>query len=294
MTTEAGAGTGAASAAGAAAGAAAAGTAAGAAGAGAAAPAWHGYTDAADTTYVANKGWQGAQDVVRSYREAERLIGRDPTSLITVPRADDPNGFITAMDRLGRPADPAKYEFHKAQGAQPDANFEAWARPAFHKLGLTVGQGKDLTAAYAAFQADAQAKQLADYNTSVAGDKQALLREWAGGHERKMNAAKSAVNALGIPGDMLDAIESHIGYAKTYKLFAGLAERMSEDTLVTADAAGNKRFSGEFTPDEAKAQWEASKLDPNFLAALKDKNHPGHAGAQKKQSDLFRIMYPAA
>jgi hypothetical protein len=47
------------------------------------------------------------------------------------------------------------------------------------------------------------------------------------------------------------------------------------------------------TPDEAKAEWEATKLDGNQMKALSDTQHPGHNGAKTKQASLFKIMYPA-
>jgi hypothetical protein len=260
-------------------------------GTGAPAAPWHGYTAPEDVAYVANKGWQGAPDAVRSYRDAEKLIGRDPSTLLVMPRADDPAGFLGVMDKLGRPADATKYELDVPKGATADEGYQKWAKDAFHKLGLTAAQAKTLSAEHNAYAAARQAQADTDYKTAVAGEKQALLNEWKGGHERMMNAAQTAAKSLGFTGEMVDAMEAQIGYAATMKFFAGLGSRMGEDSLVLAGDKSTK-FGDSLTPAEAKSEWEAKKLDEPFMKALMDKSHPGHAGAQKKQTDLFAIMFP--
>jgi hypothetical protein len=106
-----------------------------------------------------------------------------------------------------------------------------------------------------------------------------------------MSAAQAAAKGLGFKPEMIDAIERTVGYAGTWKFFADLGSKMGEDNFVTG---GDKtRSFGGVTPEEAKAQWEAMKIDPVAVAALKDTQHPGHAASTKKQADLFKIMYPS-
>jgi hypothetical protein len=42
------------------------------------------------------------------------------------------------------------------------------------------------------------------------------------------------------------------------------------------------------TPAEAKTQWDQKKLDPNFMAALRDKSHPGHARPRRSRPSCSR------
>ena len=254
---------------------------------------WHGIpeTDAEGVAYVGNKGWKSPADVINSYKGAEKLIGRDPSTLIPVPRADDPAGFRAVMAKLGLPETPDKYEFAPMpDGMKADDGYVAWARETFHKTGLTAAQVKALTGEHNAYVAATLAQQEKDYGLRVAADKKALLAEWGGGHERMMSAAKSAATSLGFTPEMIDAMEKSVGYAGTYKFFADLGKKMGEDGFV---AGGDKaKFTGQLTPDEAKAEWEKMKLDPTMIAALKDRMHPGHDAAAKKQKDLFAVMYP--
>ena len=257
------------------------------------APAWHGQTDPDMVAWIANKGWEGPADVVKSYAGAEKLIGRDPSTLVTLPRADDPAGFRAVLSKLGLPESPDKYEFSPpGEGAKLDAGYEKWARDTFHKVGLTGEMAKTLTKEHNAFIAATLAQQATDYNLSVEADKKALLAEWKGGHERMMNAAQTAAKALGFTPEMIDGIEGAAGYAGTWKFFAQLGQKMGEDGFVTAGEGGKPGFGAQLTPAEAKTQWEAMKIDPTAIAALKDHQHPGHKAAKAKQTLLFGVMYP--
>lgn len=251
------------------------------------APTWHGMTEAADIAYVDNKGWKSPADVYKSYRGVETLVGRDPSSLFVVPRADDAPGFRAAMSRLGMPETADKYDIPVPEGTDPA--YGNWARDTFHKLGLTASQAKQLTEANNTFAASQQVEQQKAYERSVTTDKASLLAEWRGGYERMMSSAQTAVAALGFTGEMVDALEASLGFGGTMKFFAGIGQKLGEDSFVGGERQPG--FGAMMTPDEARLDWEKAKLDPNFLSALRDGSHPGHKEAMKKQNDLFKIMY---
>lgn len=268
--------------------------ASGAGGTGGGAPPWHGLTDPDAVSYITNKGWQGPADVIKSYQGAEKLIGRDPTTLLQMPRADDPDGMRAVFTKLGLPDSPDKYDMKVGlpKDAQVNDDFAKSMQGVLHKAGVTDVQAKTLVAEYNAMQLAAIEQQATDYNLNVAADKQALLDEWKGGHDRMMNRAKTAAQTLGFTPELIDAVEKQVGYAKTYKMFADIGAKLGEDGLVTAGKTAD--FNAQLTPAEAKAQWDATKLDPNFTKALMDKSHPGHKVAQEKQNRLFAVMYPGS
>lgn len=253
---------------------------------------WHGQTEPDAVAYVQNKGWQSAADVVKSYQGAEKLIGRDPNTLLVMPRADDPEGFRAVMTKLGLPESPDKYEFAKAEGLPVDAGYEKWSRDTFHKLGLPASVVKALTAEHNAYVKGVLEQQTKDYEQRVAADKSALVAEWRDGHERMMNAAQSAAKNLGFTGEMIDALEKSIGYAATMKFFANMGQKMGEDGFVTSGEGKPGKFGQGLTPAEAKAEWDAMKADPVMSKALFDPTHPAHAQAKARQERLFKTMYP--
>jgi len=261
----------------------------GAAGAAGGSP-WHGLTDPEAEGYVKNKGWQTPADVIKSYQGAEKLIGRDPNTLLVMPRADDPDGLRAVFAKLGMPESPDKYELDAPNGAQLDQAYADWAKSTFHKAGLTAAQAKLVSAEYNAYLKNAVDAQTKDYELSVEADKKALLQEWRGGHDRMLNSAKTAASALGFTSEVIDAIENKVGYAETMKMFAALGQKLGEDKFVSGEKRGG--FSETMTPDEAKAQWDQTKGDDAFRKALLDASHPGHEAARQKQAKLFSIMYP--
>ena len=256
---------------------------------------WHGVpeTDTAGLEYIKNKGWTGTADVIKSYQGAEKLIGRDPTTLLTLPRADDADGTRAIFAKLGLPEKPEAYDMRVGlpKEAVVDDGFAKTMQGIFHKAGLTAGQATALVADYNANALAQQAQAAKDYDLNVQADKAALLDKWRGGHDRMMNRAKTAATSLGFTPELIDSIERQVGYAKTYEMFAEIGGKLGEDSLVS----GNKdrtNFTEQLTPAEAKEQWENFKLDPNNVKALTDKSHPGHKSAQEKQTKLFKIMYP--
>jgi hypothetical protein len=99
------------------------------------------------------------------------------------------------------------------------------------------------------------------------------------------------VHALGFTGDMVDMLESKMGYAGVMKFFAGLGQKLGgEDGFETGSNAPG--FSGTLTPDEAKAQIAAMKLDPNQTKALQDNSHPAHKATKQKWTELHGIAFP--
>lgn len=254
---------------------------------------WHGITDPEVAAYVTNKGWQSAADVIKSYQGAEKLIGRDPSQVLIMPRADDPDGIKAVFAKLGMPESPDKYDVKVGlpQGASVDENFAKSMQGLFHQANLTDSQAKALAGGYNQLLASLAEQQAKDYELNVEADKKSLMEEWRGGHERMMNLAKNAAQTLGFTGEAIDAMEKTMGYAGTYKFLADLGKKLGEDSFVSP-ATKTAAFEGMMTPEEAKSAWDQTKLDPNFMAALRDPSHPGHKAAQEKQTKLFRIMYP--
>jgi hypothetical protein len=261
------------------------------AGAGAAAP-WYGANvDAEIQAYVATKGWADPVAAINSYRNAEKMIGRDPNTLVTIPRPDDTAGQRALYAKLGMPESADKYDFKAPEGVQLDEGRMGWAKQAAHQLGLSQKQFEGLVAADLKANQDMQAAQAKEYEAYVATDRAALQKEWGVGFDKKMQQGKAAAAGLGINGEVIDAIEAALGFSGTMKLFASLGEKMGEDGFVTpeARAAG---FNAILTPAEAKVQWEQKLLDPNFKAALFDRTHPGHNAAKADQTRMFKLMNP--
>jgi hypothetical protein len=261
-------------------------------GTGEAAP-WYGQADEDTAAYIKVKGWQDSSAVIKSYREAEKFLGRDPNSLLTIPRADDAAGQMAMFDKLGRPAEAKGYDMTGGiKGMQVDPTFAPVVADIFHKAGLTKAQGDAVAKAYNEYALKGAEAELADYNQRVDADKATLQAEWRGGFERKFQAAVAAAEHLGLPAEAIDGIESKIGYAETIKLLSNIGAKLGEDKFVGSEGGNPGGFFNGMTPAEAKAAWAQKLLDPSFSAALTDRNHPGHKAAAAEQTRMFKVMYP--
>jgi len=223
----------------------------------------------------------------KGYRGAESLLGRDPSTLLTIPRADDAAGFRAAMSRLGMPETHDKYEIDVPKGADP--KYGDWAKQTFHKHGLTAAQAKGLANDNNEFHAQQTQAAEATYNLQVQTDKRALAVKWGGGFERKMSAAQTAAKSLGMSGELVEAIERHMGYQATMEYLSELGAKMGEAEF----HSGTTRAGfGTMTPEEAKIEYQKALLDPAFSKALMDASHPGHKAAKDRKAQLFGIAYP--
>lgn len=253
---------------------------------------WHGLTAAEDISYIENKGWQNFGDALRSYRGAEKHIGRDPETIVAIPRPDDPDGFRAVAAKLGMPDSPDGYEFKAPEGLEVNEAYLGWAKDAFHKAGLTANQAKQIYDAHNEFARQTFGKEQEDYQLNVEADTKALQSEWKGGFERMMNAAKTAARGLELPAEAIDAMEEKLGYAGVMKMMAKIGMKMSESRFAGGDGGGEgNAFSETLTPAEAQKSWDKLKADDNFRAMLFDSNHPGHKDAVEKQRKLFSIIH---
>jgi hypothetical protein len=178
-----------------------------------------------------------------------------------------------------------------AEGSQVDPEVGSTISGLFHKAGLSTAQADQITEGYNKFVAAKAEQEVKDYNLNYQADKDALMAEWRGGFDRKFNTARMAVKSLDLPQEAINGIESELGYANTIKLFAQIGEKLGEDKYVGSDA-GNARFDGQMTPQEAAAQIAQMQLDPNVAKALTDRSHPSHKEMVAKRSRLFSVAYP--
>lgn len=260
---------------------------------GAPAPAWHGLSDPADVGYIQNKGWQNPQDVIKSYRGAEKLIGKPVDRLAEIPMDGDEAGWNNFYTKLGRPETPDKYNLMVGapDGSKPDPEVTSHISGLFHKAGLTAKQAEAVAGGYNQLVAQRAEQEMKDYSLNLQADKDSLQQEWRGGYDRKFNTAQMAARSLDIPQDAINGIEAEIGYANTIKLFAAIGEKLGEHKFVGGEGGG-ARFDSQLTPQEAAAQIEQMNLDPNVRAALTNRDHPAHKATVAKRSKLFGIAYP--
>lgn len=167
---------------------------------------------------------------------------------LTMPGKDaTPEQWSDFYKQIGRPDTPEAYELPVPEG--DDGAFAKQVAPLLHKNGITAAQAQGLAADWNAMQAEAQAAQTAAQTAEIqalatknAAEAVELKTEWGEANDANTQFAKLAVQQF-IPAEqapqVINALESVLGYKETVKLLYGIGKGLGE-----ADAAGLGSGSG--------------------------------------------------
>jgi hypothetical protein len=249
---------------------------------------WLGAIDPGNAAFARTKGWENLDAVIRSYQNLESMLGSDRAGrTVVLPNGeDDTDAYSEIYDRLGRPAAPAGYELGQ-DGAPADESLVDWYRGIAHEAGLTQRQASALFDAWGAMAAS----RISDMNRQATSEKQeaveALRDKWGLRFDSKMACAQRAARRFG--GVHAPALEKALGYGAMTEFLARVGEALGEDAL----PAGEGRSGFGLSPEEARSSYDQRKRDPDFLAALQDAAHPGHAAASAERARYLSVIWPS-
>lgn len=252
---------------------------------------WYGSFDTDTKGWLEAKGLTKLQsdaaypEIVKGYRNVEKLIGVPSERLLKLPGADsDKAAWDDVYTKLGRPANSTEYEVPVPEGT--DTTFADWAKGTFHELGLSKTQGKGLSEQWSAFAKSMQDKQKVEYSQKIAADTSALKTEWGQAFDQNINVAKRATSVFGFDAATVDKLEAGMGFSGLMKFMHTLGTRLGEDKFVSGDGGG----SGIMTPDGAKAKIAQLKADGEFTS----KYIAGNLDARSQMEQLHKMAFPDA
>jgi hypothetical protein len=256
------------------------------------APEWASGFEPEVRDWVASKGVKDPGALAKGYHNLEKVFGAEKAGRAVVKPADwnDPTQRDQFYRALGRPDTPDAYGLQPPEG--DDGKLTQFIARVAHANGLLPDQAKALhDAIHQAAVEDTQAG-LDAHAAANQRDFDTLKAEWTGNGQWDANVAlgKRANSALGLDGDTLDKIETAIGSAGVFKLFAKIGAFLREDPGLgpTAGAAGNPTA----TPQAAKAELDRRAADPEFRARLDSKDPTVAQAAALEQQRLFKAAYP--
>lgn len=233
------------------------------------------------------KGWKSPADVLTGYTHLEKLLGADKAGRgLVLPKDDDPpEAWAPVFDKLGRPATPEDYKLPVPEGADP--GFAKAAAGEFHKLGLTAKQATALSEWWNG-QATAIQEQQAQ---RVQQDFAALAREWGPQLDANRHAMRAAAQHYGLAEEQVAGLEASLGVGPTAKLLLRLAQ---ENKLVGDGLVGGGKSGFGQTSQQAQAELDSLRADPEFSRSLSDRSHPRHAENVKRLNELSERARPNA
>lgn len=250
--------------------------------------AWRGGLSEDNASFAAGKGWDGPDAVVSSYRNLESLLGHDRAGrTVALPQdEDDAAGYDALYDKLGRPDGPEGYELGDDPAPPLDDALVEWFRDAAYDAGLTGRQAAALYGAWNEMIAARLEWQGQEERASRADANAALRNEWGDAYDANMTTARRAARRFG--GADVAALEAALGQASVAEFLARVGAAMGEDVLPVGEGAPSFGLSA----GEAQATYDRRKQDPEFLAALQDTRHPGHAAARAERARYLGAIWP--
>jgi hypothetical protein len=230
--------------------------------------------------------------LAKSYVHAQRLIGRDPSTVLPIPGSDDDaDGWNGVYAKLGRPEAPEGYKLPDVslpEGLKEDQALRGAFLGEAHKAGLSNRQASALYAWWNGQQAAILQAQNDAATQQSAATEAALTREWGAAFKERVDDAKTALTHY-FPPALIEKVNlAGLGRdAEFVNAMATLGKALREDGVVGRGAGG-----GAYTPTEAQQQISALQRDPEFMKAYTRKDAPGHVDAVQKMHRLFQMAHP--
>lgn len=247
---------------------------------------WFGGVDTETVAYIQNRGLDkmtpkdAALAAIKSHRSAESQLGWGTDKLLKLPKdANDTATRDALYNKLGRPETADKYDF---SGIELDPEFQKFAAPLYHKLGLTQAQVSDLLKETAGRVAAETANEEKARTAAHAVEKQELLKNWGGNTDANLVVAQHAYSKLGFNEAQIKAIESQIGFAQTMSMFHNLGTKLGEDAFVGGGGAASVT-----SKDQAMARLSELKKDNSYMKRYMD----GDINVRKEMTDLHTLAY---
>lgn len=229
------------------------------------------------------KGFKDPNDLIKSYRNIESLVGVDKNDIIRIPKAaegQEPD-YSEVFKRLGRPEDASGYEL-------PDNDFAKAAAEEMFKQGLSKKQAQALSKwidSYNESYSKSYAEKMAsEQEAKLKASIESLQKAWGADYDKNLEVAKIAVadaaKTIGLSADALDKIGDVIGIEMAAKLFYALGSAQPGDG--SKNLQNYSSHEGNETPEIAKFKIQQMYEDPELAKRIQ-------AGDAKTFKELNRL-----
>lgn len=256
-------------------------------------PWYDGKADAELVGHMQNKGWADkpadvvALEAIRSHRESEKLMGVPADQILRLPKElTDPLLMKPVWQRLGAPADAKDYDFSSVKtsdGKAPDQAFVDFARAQADKYHMPVAAATEWAQNLIKFNEGVASAATAERAATQVREAQELQKNWGANAEAFKIVAAQAAAKYGFTAEMVNAMQSVGGYAKTMEMFRTLAQQSGESRWI--EGSGDTK-GGVLSRSQAKTKIEDLKHDDGFVKRYL----AGDVAAVREMTNLTTIM----
>lgn len=240
---------------------------------------------------VDHHGFTDPAMVVKSFANAEKLMGLPPDRIVKMPTdKSTPEEWNEYYTRLGRPAKPEDYKLPVPEG--DSGEFAKTAQNWMHEAGIPAGMATKVATKwneYVAGQMKA-AKTAQETRNSTEGAE--LKTEWAADYDKNFELVDKAAHAFGMTKVQLDALRSAMGVKAAMKFMREIGAKVgTEGDFVDPDKGGGG-FGGNKTQQQAQAELTALIKDPAHQQMFNSKDPKTRQEARAKQRNLEMLAAP--
>lgn len=187
----------------------------------------------------------------------------------------------------GVPADVKGYDSIKVDPAiKVDEKFFNTAKGWFHETGVRVDQAEKLIEKWNGYIGEAvkqsESEKLAANQTAIAQIKAKYEAQGKGAYDQFLLNGQKAVQAFGLPEDLLNRLDAAHGVPATMELLAAIGAKIGgEGRFIAGEGGGSVN-----TPEAARVEIASLSADKAFQDSLLDAKHPLHAANTTKWREL--------
>lgn len=230
------------------------------------------------------KAFSDVQGLVKSYVNAQKMIGADKLVLPGKHASED--DWKAVYTKLGLPESVDKYELAFKDEKVFDKDFSGKFKEVSFKAGILPKQAQAMADWLVSENAKAGEAMQAERIKAIDAQLEGLKTEWGTAYNQNLKQAQIVVSKFGDENLNKYLDETGLGSdANLIKFLAKIGSSFKEDIVI---ATGEQTHA--MTPAEAKAK--ANSLMADMKGPYYDKNHINHKAAVKEVQDLFNMAYP--
>lgn len=252
-----------------------------------------GKLDAEGIGWLQNRGLDGksadevAVAAISAHREAQKFLGVNASELVRLPKERTDPAWKGVYERLGKPLDAKDYDFSTVKSGDKalDDSLTAKLRDVAWRNNLSKEAAVEVAKDFVKIQAEAGTADADTRAATIAADRLALDKSWGSNKTANMFIAQQALKKFNLEPEIVNLIESQVGYGKTMNFFLAVGQAMGEDKLVIANTPNGDKV---MTSEQASAKIGELKADKEWV---KRYQAGGDKSAEFKQlSALTRIQ----
>ncbi len=190
------------------------------------------------------------------------------------------------FNELGRPGEATAYQFTPQNIGFYDNELVEDFKNIAHKAGLNQQQAQIVHDGMVEILSEKykQAQMACEHNKQ--NITQQIQQKWGTAYASKLKKAQEAAHHFGFKPQDVDSLENIVGSESVLEGLMRIGEGLHKDTSLM-DMGQQQNIS---TVQTAKQKRAELSRDESFLAALMDKNHPGHKEAVAELDRLNNII----